>query len=42
MLLVRLIDARLNVFLITAKRRTLSPLAEIFIQCAREAVKPPC
>jgi DNA-binding transcriptional LysR family regulator len=40
MLPIKLPDARLNVSLITVKRRTLSPLAEIFIQCAREAVKP--
>ena len=37
---VELPDTRISVSIITLKRRTLTPLAELFIQCAREVAKP--
>ncbi|MBL6458871.1 LysR family transcriptional regulator [Belnapia sp. T6] len=37
---VQLPDTRISVSVITLKRRTLSPLAELFVQCAREVTKP--
>ena len=37
---VELPDTRISVSIITVRRRTLSPLAELFIRCAREVAKP--
>jgi DNA-binding transcriptional LysR family regulator len=37
---VGLPDTRISVSIITVRRRTLSPLAELFIRCAREIAKP--
>jgi DNA-binding transcriptional LysR family regulator len=37
---VELPDTRISVSIITVRRRTLSPLAELFIKCAREVAKP--
>ena len=37
---VKLPERRISVSIITVKRRTLSPLAELFIKCAREVAKP--
>ncbi len=37
---VKLADQRTAVGVITVKNRTLSPLAELFIDCARQVVKP--
>ncbi len=36
---VGLPDTRIRVSIITVRRRTLSPLAEHFIKCAREIAK---
>jgi DNA-binding transcriptional LysR family regulator len=40
MLPVGLPDTRISVSIITVRRRTLSPLAGLFIECAREIAKP--
>jgi DNA-binding transcriptional LysR family regulator len=37
---VKLADQRTTVGIITVKNRTLTPLAGLFIDCARQVVKP--